>query len=106
MIGYAANILLNPSILTTYNTGLLQTKAYRILKSHTTELLRPYGITTIEWAFLGVLKDHKQGLRAVTIAQIIGVEQPFVTVLSNHLKKKQLVQIAPDLMINGQSVLF
>jgi DNA-binding MarR family transcriptional regulator len=80
---------------TTYAAGLLQAKAYRILKQRTTELLAPAGISTIEWAFLGLLIDN-DSLRAQEAAYELGVEAPFVTVMAANLSKKGFVSIAKD----------
>jgi DNA-binding MarR family transcriptional regulator len=89
-------ILRNPSLISTYNTGLVQTKAYRTLQAETKRLLQPYGITTVEWAMLGVLYDNPNGLRFLPLAEVLGVEQSFVTVLTAKLKKKGLVQVVID----------
>ena len=75
---------------TTYRVGLLQAKAYRILKSTTTQLLKPLGISTIEWAFLGLLHD-RGSLRSKAAALELGVEPPFITVLVTSLKNRGLV---------------
>ena len=80
---------------TTYRAGLLQAKAYRILKQRTTELLAPAGISTIEWAFLGLLIDN-DSLRARETAYELGVEPPFVTVMAAKLSKKGFVIITKD----------
>ena len=89
-------ILKNPSLITTYNTGLVQTKAYRVLKAETTRMLEPYKISTVEWAMLGVLNDNTTGLRFLPLAEVLGVEQSFVTVLTNKLKKRGFVQVVID----------
>ncbi len=81
---------------TTYRVGLLQAKVYRILKNKTGEALSDYGISTIEWALLGLLFDCKAGLRASKLAEELGVEAPFITVLFAKLKKMGLVDHASD----------
>ena len=96
MLDYLTNIVKHPELLTTYNSGLLQTKAFRILKKHTTEMLEPFGLSTVAWALLGMLYDHKKGMRSLVVADMLGVEQPFVTVLTNDLKKKGHVDVVND----------
>jgi len=76
---------------TTYNFGILQNKVYKILKSSTDDLLKPHGITTVDWAMLGLLYDHKGGIRLIEIAELLAVEAPFVTALADDLEKKGLV---------------
>jgi DNA-binding MarR family transcriptional regulator len=73
--------------LTTYNSGLLQTKAYRILKKHITHHLTPYALSSVEWALLGQLYDHKQ-MRIADLAEALDVEGPFITRLVNDLIKR------------------
>jgi DNA-binding MarR family transcriptional regulator len=69
--------------LRTYQAGLLQAKAHRVLTSYMTEALAPYGISLPEWALLGLLKDHKV-LRPSEIADHLGVKPPVATA---HLKR-------------------
>ncbi len=80
---------------TTYRVGLLQAKAYRILKQSTAELLKPHGLSTFEWAFVGLLADN-DSMRPKDAAYELGVEAPFVTQMVAGLKKKGLVQEARD----------
>lgn len=91
MTGLIKKIINAASHRTTYRIGLLQTKAYRVLKQHTALTLVPYGISTIEWAFLGLLHDSPEGMRSKEAAQEIGVEAPFVTAMVASLKKKDFV---------------
>ena len=83
---------------TTYRVGLLQAKAYRSLKLQTTEALAHLDISTTDWAFLGLLFDHKDGMRAVDVADELGVEAPFVSVLLKKFEAKKLLSIetSPD----------
>ena len=86
----------------TYRVGLLQAKAYRILKSRTTKILEPFDISTIEWAFLGLLYD-KASLRTKVAARELGVEAPFITALVSSLKKRSFVVEAKIQTINVPS---
>ncbi len=81
---------------TTYRIGLLQAKAYRVLKQHTAKALEPLDISTIEWAFLGLLTETPAGIRAAVAAEELGVEAPFVSALLKKLEKKQLIDAAED----------
>lgn len=82
---------------TTYRAGLLQAKVYRALKTYTGELLAPHGITTMDWAFLGLLHDNIDGMRSSALADELGVEAPFITVLFGKLQKMNLIDSRPDL---------
>ena len=81
---------------TTHRVGLLQAKVYRILKTHTANNLITHNISTIEWAFLGLIHDNPQGIRFSDAADEMGVEAPFITVLIKDLKKQRLVTVTPD----------
>ncbi len=87
------NILKNQR---TYRVGLLQTRAYRILKQHTSKLLEPYKISSIEWTLLGLLYDSREGLRLKVLADELGVEAPLVTRMIDHLSKIELLTQLPD----------
>jgi len=81
---------------TTYRVGLLQSRAYRALKNFTDDALKPYGISSVEWAFLGALLDAESGLRTGEAADILGVEAPFVTVIVAEFSEKGLIEHASD----------
>lgn len=74
---------------TTYRVGLLQAKAYRTLKHATGEVLDEHGISTVEWAFLGLL--YEQSMSPSSAARELGVEAPFITEMVGKLKKKAYV---------------
>lgn len=78
--------------LTTYNTGLLQAKAYRALKHHTHSILKPYNISSLDWALLGVLFDQVNGYKLNELSQLLGIEPPFASVMVGALEEKKLVQ--------------
>lgn len=90
-------ILASRKNLTTYKTGLLQAKAYRILKQRTQQTLEPYGISSLDWALLGVLSEHGDGFKLIELASLLGVEASFATVMIDVLEKKKLVHRAQSL---------
>ena len=81
---------------TTYRVGLLQAKAYRALKKRTGDVLSQYDISTVEWALLGLLFDHKDGMRSLALAHELGVEAPFITALFSKLEKQGYVEREKD----------
>ncbi len=82
--------------LSTYAIGLLQTKAYRVLKQKTNIALKQFGIGGVDWAFLGVLYEQKKGMRLILLAEDLDVEAPFVTEIGKKLEKMNLVEYAKD----------
>jgi DNA-binding MarR family transcriptional regulator len=81
--------------LSTYKIGLLQTKAYRTLNQETAKILKPHGITPVDWALLGLVYESPDGMRLSHLAQELGVEAPFITEQSESLIKQNLIQINP-----------
>ncbi|HSH31573.1 MAG TPA: MarR family transcriptional regulator [Candidatus Saccharimonadales bacterium] len=82
--------------VTTYEAGLLQARAYRALKNYFSASLEPYGLTMTQWALLGHLFSHPQGLRLSEISVVLSVEAPLATNLVTSLERKQLVRRHPD----------
>jgi DNA-binding MarR family transcriptional regulator len=89
----------------TYQIGLLQAKAYRILKQHTSNALEHLNISTTEWALLGFLNDQPKAIRANVVAEVLGVEPPFVTVLIKKLEKQGLLSIEADASDNRSKLI-
>jgi DNA-binding MarR family transcriptional regulator len=82
--------------LPSYEAGLLQAKAYRLLKTHTGKTLQQYGLTMAEWAVVGHLMDISKGLRLADLSTLLGVEPPLVTRLVDSLEDQQLVRRQSD----------
>lgn len=81
---------------TTYRLGMLQTRAYRRLNQQAAGALKPFELTPPEWAMLGVLDEMPEGARFSTIADEVGVEPPFVTVMAKSLISKGLAAEKQD----------
>lgn len=77
--------------LTTYRMGLLQARAYRILKKHSSDVLFTVDLSTLDWALLGLLFDYPKGYRLNKVAELLGVEAPFVTEMVRELVRKGYV---------------
>lgn len=82
--------------VSTYHTGIVQAKAYRILKNYSSRILRDYDVSPLDWALLGLLHEHPQGLRFTIVAHELGVEPPMVTSMVDALSKKNLVVRSDD----------
>jgi DNA-binding MarR family transcriptional regulator len=83
--------------LTTYTVGLLQTRAYRVMKRKTDEFLKPFDISSTEWAFLGLLHEAKDGITSQRLSVLLGVEAPFITALAPKFETRKLLQYKKDL---------
>lgn len=78
---------------TTYATGLLQTKAYRVLKQRSAEALKPYGLTSLDWALLGALHDLPEGLRLNQASEVLGVEASMVSIVIESLEQDKYLSV-------------
>ena len=96
-MGIINKILSYQKISRTYTIGLLQAKAYRVLKRKTGAFLETYNLTTIEWALLGLLYEKKIGEAPTALGAILGVKGPFVTRLIASLQKKKLLTTGKSL---------
>lgn len=96
MLGLIEKLKIASRNRTTYRVGLLQAKAFRILKNHTDDALSKHAISNVDWVFLGLLHDNINGLRLKEMAEELGVEAPFVTSLFNKLEKINLVTSRVD----------
>lgn len=76
--------------------GLLQAKAYRVLKKQTADALAEYRVSTVEWALLGLLFQEDKGMRSSKLAKELGVEAPFITALFRKLEKRGFVDAISD----------
>lgn len=77
----------------TYSIGLLQAKAFRILKKHTREYLEPHDLATIDWALLGALYRQDDGHTFGELSSIMGVRAPYITRMIKKLSAQSLVQV-------------
>jgi DNA-binding MarR family transcriptional regulator len=76
---------------TSYRIGLVQAKAYRLVKNLTGEALKKYELSSIDWAMIGLLYDFGE-MRYGELAEALGVEAPFVSVLAEGLEQKGYVK--------------
>jgi MarR family transcriptional regulator for hemolysin len=78
----------------TYRSGLLQVKSYKILQGRVAATLEAFNLSASEWSIIGIVSEHKNGLNLASIADVLGVEPPLVTILIEGLVRKNLVKKA------------
>ncbi len=76
--------------LTTYQIGLVQAQAYRMLQQHFRAGLEPFQITIPEWSLLGVVNDGGQ-LTLTQITHILKSKASHPTVLVEALVERGLL---------------
>ncbi len=94
----AMSIRINPDTftlgdLTTYQVGAMQAAAHRALKKHGDELLKDYGITSMQWHIIGaVLDKDDQGARISELADQLDTTMAFLTTNVNLLESKGILR--------------
>lgn len=78
--------------ITTYQSGVIQSNAQRILKLHTDSLLHEFGLTTTHWFIVGTVYDAMpNGITVTKLAKKLGTGVPFLTNTVNLLESKQIL---------------
>ncbi|MEO6729061.1 MAG: MarR family transcriptional regulator [Candidatus Dojkabacteria bacterium] len=81
--------------LSTYNTGIIQAKAYRAMRITLTSGLKKYGLSMSEWALLGTIYD-KKFVKYSELADLLEVKAPLITKIVDGLIDKELVSSIKD----------
>ncbi len=80
------------SKITTYQTGVIQSAAFRVLRKHTDDLLREHDITTMQWFIIGTLYDAGlAGMRITDLSHKVDTTLSFLTNTVNLLASKGIL---------------
>lgn len=84
--------------LTTYQTAVLQARAYRALKGFMATHLKLDELTFVQWSLLGLAYDYtrKGGVKVSQLAELLKVEISLVTTTLNQMEPKGLVERLED----------
>ena len=78
--------------ITTYESGVIQSTAYRVLSKRVTELLKDHDISMMQWFVLGTIySSGTGGIRLTDLAKKVDTGLPFLTNLINLLETKGMV---------------
>lgn len=81
------------SKITTYQSGVVQSAAYRNLNRHFSELLKEYDLTCMQWFVIGTILDAgPDGIRLTDLARKLQTGLPFITNIINLLESKNMVE--------------
>jgi MarR family transcriptional regulator for hemolysin len=78
-------------LATTYSTAVLQVITYKKLQTKINAVLKQYGLNMTQWIILGRLKEKQGGLRTTDLARFMHVEVPLVTMVSQPLMGRGLI---------------
>ncbi len=64
----------------TYHAGIVQSKAYRVLRHMMAELLKKHNLTMMQWSMLGLVYEAgSKGIRITDLAEAIDSTKAFIT---------------------------
>lgn len=81
----------NVEPLYSYTSAALQFITYKKIQMKFNEILKQYGLNTTQWILLGKLSEKQTGLRATDLAKFMHVEVPLVTMVSQPLLARGLL---------------
>ena len=70
-------------------------KAYRLLRTNVAECLNAFEINPTSWVLLGIIRESKDGVRLIEVANTMNVKAPLVTTLVQDLMAKGLIELLP-----------
>lgn len=83
--------------ITTYQAGVLQATAHRLLQKQCDIILRPYDITKMQWLIIGTILDAGEaGVRITDLAKKLDTTLSYLTNTINLLESKQMLVRAID----------
>ena len=92
------NITIDLSTITTYESGVAQSTAYRVLSKHVTEILKKHDVSMMQWFVLGTIySSGTGGIRLTDLAKKVNTGLPFLTNLINLLETKGMVHRVSNL---------
>ena len=85
------------SQITTYQSGVMQSTAHRVLGRIKTEFLSQYGLTSMQWFVIGYVYDAGSGgIRLNDLMKTLDTTMPFITTIINMLESKNILHKVSD----------
>lgn len=82
----------NIADITTYQSGVAQTSAHRVIKHHTSHLLKDYGLTSMQWFTIGTVLDAgNEGIRISDLAKKLDTTLAYMTNTVNLLESRAIL---------------
>lgn len=80
------------SSITTYQAGVIQAYMHRRLQKVCDEILRPFGISKMQWLIIGTVLDAgKDGIRLSDLAEKVGTTMSYLTNAVNLLESRGIL---------------
>lgn len=83
---------INIADITTYQSGVAQASAYRVVKHHTAHLLKDHGLTSMQWFIIGTVLDAgSEGIRVSDLAKKLDTTLAYMTNSINLLESRGML---------------
>lgn len=79
----------------TYMSGLLFTKAHRLVRERIYALLEMYDLTPPLWSLFSMIQRSEEGIRSSNLAKELGVKPPMITMMADTLIEQGLIRRLP-----------
>ena len=81
------------SDISTYQAGVAQSTAQRVLKKFTEDNLRPHGISMMQWFIIGTIYDAgDDGISVTNLSKVVNTNVPYITNTLNLLASKNVIE--------------
>ena len=81
------------SQISTYESGVMQSTAHRILSRINADYLSQYGLTPTQWFIIGFAYDAGAvGVQLSQLKDLLDTTMPFITTSINQLESKGIIQ--------------
>ena len=81
--------------LPTYMSGVLFSKAHKLVRTRVYEVLEIYDLNPTYWSILGATVQAPEGIRLSHVASLLGVKAPVVTTEASELINRGLIRRIP-----------
>ena len=83
--------------ITTYQAGILQATAHRVLQKYSDQILKKYGITKMQWLIIGTVYDcGNKGIRLTELTAKLDTTMAYLTNAVNLLESKKILNRIDD----------
>ena len=76
-------------------SGLLFTKAHRLVRERIYTLLEQYELTPTLWSLFSMIQNSDEGIRSSNVAKELGVQPPMITMMADTLIEQGLILRLP-----------
>lgn len=78
--------------VTTYQSGVAQASAFRVVKHHTAHFLKDYNLTCMQWFTIGTILDAgSEGIRISDLARELDTTLAYMTNTINLLESRDII---------------